>query len=320
MINRLSLTFRGKEMTIRQQESVDFYIGILPWLIGFLAFTGGPIVFSLVISMSDWSGVRFENTEFVGLANFGAMWTDDLFWISLSNTFLYSFGAVLLGTIGALIAAILMNQNVPGVTLFRTIYYIPSVTSGVAVAILWIWLLNPSVGLINYFIQFFVGPEGLIPLGWRGPGWLADPDWALAGLVLKSAWAIGQNMIILLAGLQGIPQSLYDAAKIDGANLIGELRNVTLPMLSPVIFFVIVVSIIGTFQVFIDAFVMTNGGGPGTSTYVYLLHLYKNAFEYLQMGYASALSWVLTLIIGALTYFQLVVGRKWVYYEGGEKG
>lgn len=320
MINRSTFGFGGKPLTIRQQESRDFFIGILPWLIGFIVFTGGPILFSLAISMSSWSGVRFENTEFVGLANFGAMWDDDLFWISLKNTFVYSFGAVALGTVGALIAAVLMNQKIPGVTLFRTIYYLPSVTSGVAVAILWIWLLNPSVGLINYFIQLFVGPEGLIPLGWRGPGWLADPDWALAGLVLKSAWAIGQNMIILLAGLQGIPQSLYDAAKIDGANLLGEFRSVTLPMLSPVIFFVIVVSIIGTFQVFIDAFVMTNGGGPGTATYVYVLHLFKNAFEYLQMGYASALSWILTLIIGVLTYLQLVVGRKWVYYEGGDQG
>jgi len=315
MINALVARVRGQPLSIKQREELDFYIAILPWLIGFITFTGGPVLVSLGMSFTNWTGLT--TVEFIGLQNFSTLFTDKLFWVSLRNTFYYSFGAVTLGTIGSLIAAVLMNQKVPGITWFRTIYYLPSITSGVAVAILWIWLLNPSVGLINYVIRFFVGPEGLLPLGIKGPGWLASQEWAMPGLILKSTWAIGANMIIFLAGLQGIPQSLYDAAKIDGANVWREFRHVTVPMLSPVIFFVIVISIINTFQVFIDAFVMTDRGGPGTATLVYLLYLFQNAFEYLKMGYASALAWILTLIIGTLTWIQLRFSKRWVYYEGG---
>jgi multiple sugar transport system permease protein len=203
-----------------------------------------------------------------------------------------------------------MNQKLPGITTFRTLYYLPSVTTGVAVAIMFIWIFNPQVGLINYFLRL---------LGIPGPGWLASQVWAMPALILMSLWGIGSNMIIILAGLQGIPDHLYEAARIDGANRWHEFRHVTFPMLSPVLFYVIVISVIGSFQIFDNVYVMTRGG-PGTATLVYVMHLYQNAFEYQQMGYASAMAWILFLIILGLTWLQFRGSRVWVYYEAGEEG
>ncbi|MFN3335326.1 MAG: carbohydrate ABC transporter permease, partial [Caldilinea sp.] len=213
--------------------------------------------------------------------------------------------SVILGTLGALYVAILLNQKLPGTTLMRVLYYIPSIASGVAVSILWIWLFNPQVGLVNYLLSL---------IGIQGPPWLASQQWALPALIIKSTWAIGANMIILLAGLQAVPLSLYEAAKIDGANPWDEFRNVTIPMLSPVLFYVIVISTIASFQILTDVLVMTQGG-PGTATLVYVYYIYQNAFQYLKMGYASALAWILFAIIMALTLLQLWGSKKWVYYE-----
>jgi multiple sugar transport system permease protein len=234
---------------------------------------------------------------------------DRLFWIVLKNTFYYGFASVFLGTLCALLVAILMNQKVPGIAVFRTLYYLPSVTSGVAIAIMWLWLFNPQVGLINYLLSL---------VGIKGPGWLASQQWAMPALILMSLWGIGGNMIILLAGLQGIPDHLYEAARIDGANKWHEFRHVTLPMLSPVLFYVIVISIIASFQIFDNVYVMTRGG-PGTATLVYVMYLYQNAFEYQKMGYASAMAWVLFLIILGLTWAQFRGSRYWVYYEFEEE-
>lgn len=244
--------------------------------------------------------------EWIGLGNFKELlFEDKLFWTATRNTFFYSFGAVTLGTMGALFVAILMNQNLPGTTLLRVIYYLPSIASGVAISILWIWLFNPQSGLVNYALSL---------IGIEGPLWLASPTWDLPALVIKSLWGIGANMIILLAGLQAIPHSLYEAAKIDGANQAQEFRHVTLPMLSPVLFFVLIISTINSFQILTDVLVMTQGG-PGTSTYVYVYMIYQNAFQYLKMGYASALAWILFIIILGLTLLQLWGSSKWVYYE-----
>jgi multiple sugar transport system permease protein len=305
----ISTLKQRRPMSLRRREELEFYLFILLWLIGFLAFTAGPILFSMGMSFTNWTGLT--NREFIGAQNYIKLFTADrLFWIVLRNTFYYSFASVLLGAVGALFAAMLMNQKLPGITTFRTLYYLPSVTTGVAVAIMFIWIFNPQVGLINYFLRL---------LGIPGPGWLASQVWAMPALILMSLWGIGSNMIIILAGLQGIPDHLYEAARIDGANRWHEFRHVTLPMLSPVLFYVIVISVIGSFQIFDNVYVMTRGG-PGTATLVYVMHLYQNAFEYQQMGYASAMAWILFLIILGLTWLQFRGSRVWVYYEAGEEG
>ncbi len=299
---------RGRPLTLRQREQVDFYLAIAPWLIGLILFTGGPVLASFAFSFTNWTGLT--TVEWVGLENFRQLLFDDpLFWTATYNTFYYSVGSVILGTLGALFVAILLNQNLPGTTLLRVIYYMPSIASGVAIAILWIWLFNPQVGLVNYVLSLF---------GIKGPLWLASQDWAKPALVLKSLWGIGTNMIIILAGLQGVPQSLYEASRIDGANRWQEFRHVTIPMISPVLFFVIVISTINSFQILTDVLVMTQGG-PGTATFVYVYYIYQAAFQYLKMGYASALAWILFALILALTMLQLWGSRRWVYYEGEER-
>ncbi|MCB9150885.1 MAG: sugar ABC transporter permease [Caldilineaceae bacterium] len=309
MVLTISALIRRRPLTLHQREQVDFYIAILPWLLGLILFTGGPVLASLIFSVTNWTGMNLAEVKWVGLENFRTLLFDDgLFWIATVNTFYYSFGAVTLGTMGALFVAILLNQNLPGTTLLRVIYYLPSITSGVAISILWIWLFNPQVGLVNYLLSV---------VGIKGPLWLGSQDWVKPALILKSTWGIGANMIIILAGLQGVPVSLYEAAKIDGANWWHEFRHVTLPMLSPVLFFVVVISVINSLQILTDVLVMTQGG-PGTASFVYVYYIYQAAFQYLKMGYASALAWILFAIILALTLLQLWGSKRWVYYEGGE--
>jgi multiple sugar transport system permease protein len=288
-----------------QREEIDFYLFVSPWIIGLIFLFGGPILASLGLSFTGWTGVSAESRSFIGLENYQALLNDDIFWISLKNTFYYSFGSVTLSVILALLVAVLMNQNVPGITTFRTIFYLPSITSGVAIAILWAWIFNPQVGILNY---------GLSLIGIEGPGWLSSQKWAMPALILMSLWGIGGSMIILLAGLQGVPQSLYEAARIDGANKWGEFWHVTLPMISPSLFFVTVVSVVGSFQNFTNVRVMTQGG-PGKATLVYVFYLYQNAFTYFRMGYASALAWILFVVVAILTWLQFRASRTWVYYE-----
>lgn len=304
MLQTVMAQARRKPLTLRQREERDFYLFIALWLIGLIFFTGGPVIASFIFSFTNWTGLT--SMEFIGLQNFRQLlFEDKLFWAAVRNTFFYSFGAVTLGTLGALVVAMLLNQKLPGTTFLRVIYYMPSIASGVAVSILWIWLLNPQVGLINYALSL---------IGIKGPLWLGSTTWALPALILKSTWAIGSNMIIILAGLQAIPDHLYEAAKIDGANQWREFTTVTIPMLSPVLFFVIVISTINSFQILTDVLVMTQGG-PGTATFVIVYYIYQAAFQYLKMGYASALAWILFAIILALTLLQLWGSRRWVYYE-----
>jgi multiple sugar transport system permease protein len=298
---------RLRHLTIQQRETRDFYLCILPWLIGFVLFTGGPVVYSFIISLTNWTGLRTR--EWVGLQNYIDLFTvDTLFGTVLKNTFVYGFLSVILGLVVALGVALLMNQKVPGISIFRTIYYLPSVTSGIAIAIMWGWMFNPRSGLVNYLLSL---------VGIDGPGWFASPQWAMYGLVIVSLWGIGPNMIILLAGLQGIPQYLYEAARIDGANRWQEFYNVTLPMLSPVLFYVSVISMIGSFQIFENVLVLTNGG-PGTATRVLVFDLYQNAFVNSRMGYASAQAWILCVIIMFMTWAMFRISKRMVHYEVAE--
>jgi multiple sugar transport system permease protein len=286
------------------------YVFIGPWLIGFLLFTLGPFVVSFYLSFTEYKLV--DAPSWIGLKNydtmFSSLWSDEgdiQVWTSLRNTVYYTVFHVPLTMLLAFFVALLLNSDVRGMPLFRTMFYLPSITAGVATAILWLWLLNPN-GLVNY---------GLRLVGIEGPRWFGSTAWAMPGLILMSLWSIGGTIIIYLAGLQGVPQQLYDAASIDGAGWWARLRHVTVPLMTPTIFFTMVIGLIASFQIFTPALVITDGG-PGTSTLFYLLHLYRNGFRWFNMGYASALAWLLFVIILAFTLLQLALSRRWVYYEG----
>ncbi len=292
--------------SLKRREAIAFYLCISPWLIGFVFFVLGPMLASLAMSFTRWDLLR--DPRFIGVANYTRLATDDpLFWQSLRVTVKYTLLYVPTELIGGLLLALLMNQPVRGITIYRTIYYLPSVLAGVAFVVVWMWLLHPEAGLVNAFLRIF---------GIQGPRWLTDPDTALYALWMMSIWGLGRTAIIYLAGLKDIPQSLYEAAAIDGAGTLRSFINITLPMLTPTIFFNLVLSVIATFQTFTSAFVATNGG-PLDATLFYVLYIYRNAFQLFRMGYASALAWVLFVIILLLTMLIVRSARSWVYYGGG---
>lgn len=296
---------RSSRLSLRQRESLAFYLCISPWIIGFVLFVLGPMIASLVISTMRWD--LLKPPRFVGLENYQRLFTNDpLFWQSLRVTVKYTLLYVPTELIGGLGLALLMNQRVRGIAVYRTIYYLPSVLAGVAFVVVWMWLLHPEAGLVNAFL-------GL--LGIQGPRWLTDPDTALYALWMMSIWGLGRTAIIFLAGLKDVPQELYEAAAIDGAGAWRTFRNVTVPMITPTIFFNLVLSVIATFQTFTSAFVATNGG-PLDSTLFFVLYIYRSAFQFFRMGYASALAWVLFVIILLLTMLVVRSARRWVYYEG----
>jgi multiple sugar transport system permease protein len=300
---------RARRLPPARREAIVGYLFIAPWLVGFFLWQLGPMAASLALSFTEYAIVA--PPTFVGLRNFGKIFTDDpSFRDALRVTVTYALVSVPLGIGLSLLIALLMNQPVPGIRLWRTIYYLPAVVSGVAVAMLWVWIFHSEFGLINL---------GLRVLGIKGPAWLADPDWALWALVLMSLWGVGAGMIIKLAGLQGIPTELYEAASIDGAGAWQRFWKITLPMLSPILFYNVVIGFIVSFQYFTNAYVMTNGG-PGRATLFYNLYLYQTAFSYFKMGYASALAWILFLIILAVTLAVIKSSPYWVYYEGQVKG
>ena len=288
----------------RFKQALEGYLFISPWIIGFILFTAGPIVASFVLSFFRWSLIR--PPRLIWLDNYIEIFTrDPLFWQSLKVTLTYVVVAVPLQLGFALLLAILLNQKVRLIPLFRTIFYLPSQVSSVAVAVIFLWIYHPELGLIN---------ELLRRVGIQGPAWLISERWALPALIFMSLWSVGGAMIILLAGLQDIPQHLYEAAALDGAGEIAKFRHITLPMLSPVLFFNLVLGIIAGFQYFAQAYVMTQGG-PLNATLFYALYLYLNAFNFLKMGYAAALAWILFLIIIVVTIWQVRLARRWVYYE-----
>lgn len=248
--------------------------------------------------------------KFAGLKNYITMFTmDDLFVQSLKVTMIYVLVRVPLSLAVALFLAMLMNQKVPGIGVFRTIYYLPSVVSGVAVSMLWVWMFNSNFGLVNGI---------LAEMGIRGPGWFADPDWSLPTMILISLYNVGAPAIIFLAGLKNIPQSLYEAAELDGAGSIHKFFRITLPQLTPTILFNLLMNMIASFQTFTEALIITSGG-PVNSTLFYNLYLYQNAFTYSKLGYASALAWVLFTITLIFAYYIFRSSSRWVHYEGGDR-
>ena len=297
-----------RHLTFSHDDLVGFLFAS-PWIMGFLIFTAGPFFVSLYLSFTDWD--LFGGATWIGAANYSKMFSDDrYFGLSLWNTIYYVAVRVPGIQIVSLGLALLLNQSLKGIAVYRTVFYLPAVTSGVATAILWTWIFNGTHGILNL---------GLAQLGIQGPNWLFDMNWSMPALILMSMWGAGQAMIIYLAGLQGVPVHLYEAAEVDGANVVQRFLHITLPMLTPSIFFNMVRGFIASFQVFTAAYIMTRGG-PANRTLFYVLYLYRKAFESLAMGYAAALAWILFLIILAVTLLQLYGAKRWVYYESGTQG
>ncbi|MEO8286090.1 MAG: sugar ABC transporter permease [Chloroflexota bacterium] len=301
------------------REGITGWLFALPWILGFLVFTVGPMLFAGYTSFTKYNITTAP--KWIGLDNYTNLFKDDWFYKSLGNTFWIVVVKVPIVIVVSLAIAMLLNINLPGARFFRTIFYMPNVLSGVAAVFLWLWILSPD-GLVNNTLEIF---------GLKGPSWWADPNWTKPGLVVMGMWWIGGNILIFLAGLKGIPEQLYEASSIDGATGWTRFRYITLPLLSPTIFFTVVTGIIGAFQIFTTAFIITSSsatgasggtgaiGGPGQSLLFYVLYLYNRAFGKtgvgFQMGYASAMAWILFIIILVVTLFQLWLSRRWVYYE-----
>lgn len=294
---------------LRQHEALAGYLLLSPWLLGIILFVAGPMATSAVLSFTKYDIVR--TPEWIGLKNFVDIFTRDrLFWPSMRLTFQYALILVPFALVGSLLAALSLNQALKGTALYRTFFFLPHLTPIVAAAVLWGWLFNPDVGPINHLLRTWFDMAD-------PPGWFRSPQWAFWGLIIMAMWgAIGGNsMLIFLAGLQGVPQELYEAASIDGAGAATKFWNITLPMLTPTIFFNMVLGIIGALKVFAAAFVATEGG-PAYATWFYALHIYTRAFKYFEMGYASALAWIFFFIMLVLTWIQFQGSKRWVYYAG----
>ncbi len=287
-----------------RREELMFFLFIMPWLLGLILFDAGPIVASFAISLTDWSLLADPN--WIGSGNYSRMIDDTTFFKALRNSIYYGVGSVSLGLLTSFLLALLLNQPVRGIALFRTIFYLPALVSGIAVAILWTNILQPEYGLLN---------ASLAKIGIEGPGWLKSPDWAMPGLILMSVWSVGGSVIIFLAGLQGVPTHLYEAASLDGAGHWSKFWNVTVPMMSPVIFYNLIVGVITSLQSFVLILIMTDGR-PANSTLVLGLYLYRHAFKFMDMGYASAIAWILLVFVILITAVQFLAAKFWVYYEG----
>jgi multiple sugar transport system permease protein len=289
-------------------ESARLISGLLfssPWLVGICVFLLYPLGAALYYSLCDYSVLL--PPVFIGAGNYLELLHDPLFWKSLGNTAYYAVGSVSLGVLVSLVLALLLNARVSGLSLYRTLFFLPSLMPVVAGSLLWMWMYNGESGIINTALRY---------IGVNGPAWLGDPAWAKPAIILMAVWGAGHTMVIFLAGLQDIPGSLYEASLIDGANFWQRLRHVTLPMLSPVIYFNVVMSLIGGFQVFTQAFIMTGASGaPERATLFYVLQLYNVGFQDLRMGYACAMAWLLFALILGLTWLLGKTSTRWVHYE-----
>jgi multiple sugar transport system permease protein len=292
-------------LSMARREALAGWLFILPAVLGVLLWVAGPMVYSVWLSLTDWDVLR--PPRFIGLQNFAQMADDRLFYKSLWVTLIYTLFHVPLTLVLAFLVALLLNTKTRGIALFRTLYYLPSIVPAVANAVLWMWIFNSEFGLLNLLLN---------KLGLDKVLWLQNPSTALPALILMSLWSLGGVMIIYLAGLNGIPEQLYEAASIDGAGSVTKFFRITLPMMTSVIFFNLILQIIGSFQVFTASYLMTQGG-PNYATTFYVLYLFDNAFSYFEMGYASALAWVLFFIILMLSLLVFRSGSSWVYYEEG---
>lgn len=280
------------------------YLFISPWLIGFTAFTLGPLLLSFYMSFHDWPVIG--EATFVGFKNYMDMFTKDTqFYNSLSITFKFALIFVPLNMIVALILAVMISKNVKGIPLFRVIFYIPSVVSGVAVAIIWGWILDSNNGILNYLLSM---------IGIEGPRWLQDPKWAIVAIIIASGWGVGNMMLIFYTDIKGIPRSYYEAALMDGASATRQFFNITLPIITPTILFNLVTSTITALQQ-LTLVILLTGGGPLKSTYFYGLFVYENAFKHHKLGYASANAWVMFIIILFMTAVIFKSSSSWVFYE-----
>lgn len=308
--NRMEAAVKRKRSSgIEKMERNWGLLLAAPAVLGFLMFTLGPMVTSFWFSLTDWS--IGKDYAFVGVDNYGTMVTEDkLFGKSLFVTTYYTIGSVPLVMIGAFLVALLLNQKVKGLSWFRTIFYLPVLVPSIANTMLWLWMFNPDFGLLNSVLE---------AVGLHGQQWIYREGSAIPSLILMSSWGLGNAAVIFLAGLQGVPSHLYEAVEVDGGGVLRKLWHVTLPAMTPTIFFNLVMALIGTFQSFNEAYIMTEGG-PNNSTLFYVYYLYRTAFTDTNIGYASSLAWVLFLVILVLSAFVFATSKKWVYYEGGGNG
>jgi multiple sugar transport system permease protein len=294
---------RPMRFSFRKRQILTGYLFISPVILGYLIWVAGPMLMAIWLSLTEWDMLR--PATFVGLSNYQQMLHDDLFWKSLAVTFYFTFVSVPLSLALSFAVALLVNVNVRGITFFRMLFYLPSIVPLVVNAVLWLWIFNSELGLLNAVLHWFGIPKVL---------WFQDSTWAMPAMIIMSLWSIGGGMIIFLAGLQGIPQHLYEAAEIDGAGYWQRFWNVTIPMMSPVIFFNLVIGLIGAFQTFVPGYLMTQGG-PQNATLFYGLYIFRSAFRDFKMGYAAALSWVLFAILLLLSVFVFRYLGRLVYYE-----
>ncbi len=302
--SQLFLEKRKKLSSLKSIRISPGWFFISPWLLGFLIFSAFPFIGSFYLSFCRYD--ILSSPQWVGFANYKQLFFHDpLFWKALYNTLIYTAFAVPLAITAGVGLALLLNTNIKGLSIYRTIFFLPSIVPMVASTILWIWILNPQMGLINTL---------LAQIGISGPPWLQSASWSKPSLIIMAVWGVGGSMVIYLAGLKDIPESLYEAAIVDGANRWQQMIHITLPMLTPVIFFNLVMGLIHSFQYFSQAYIMTSGG-PADSTLFYCLYLFNRAFLYLNMGYASAMAWILFVIVLVITAFVFRSHTRWVHYE-----
>lgn len=288
-----------------RREALTALLFALPWFIGFTAFLLYPVIASIYFSFCDYS-VLYPPV-YIGIANYRDLQHDAIFWQTVKNTAVYTLWALPISSLVALGLALLLNTKVRGMAFYRTIFFIPSLVPMVALAILWQWIFNGQYGILNAFLAHF---------GLKGPNWLGDPAWSKTALVILSAWGVGNAMVIYLAGLQDVPKQLYEAADLDGAGWWAKTVHVTLPMISPVILFNVIMGIIGTLQIFTVPYVISPAGSPARSIYFYAMYLFDNAFIYHKMGYACAMGWILFVVILLLTLVALKFSERHVHYGG----
>ncbi len=290
----------------RAREEFYFYLFVTPWIIGFLAFTAYPVISSIYLSLAQYDGLTAM--RFIGMENYAELFKDELFYKAIGNTFIYTAASVPLSILLSLAFAVLLNNVKAFKNTFRIMLYFPSMVSGATMALLWSVIFRPSSGLVDYILSFF---------GLKGPDWLLNERTALPAIIIMSLWGVGGGMVIFLAALKSVPISYYEASILDGAGVFKRFVNITLPMISPVVLFQVIMAIIDSFQVFTPAYVMTQGG-PHYATWFYVYYLYRSAFMDSNIGYSSAMGWLLLIFVSVLSFYVIKISRKVVYYEGGK--